>query len=53
MFLLKRIIRGFKGEIVYNDKDLTELDAHERAREGMFLAFQYPVEITGISNIHF
>ena len=30
-----------KGEIVYNNKDLTELDAHERAREGLFLAFQY------------
>tara|TARA_A100001388_G_C28685101_1_gene458357 strand:- start:250 stop:1002 length:753 start_codon:yes stop_codon:yes gene_type:complete len=42
-----------KGEIVYNNKDLTELDAHERAREGMFLAFQYPVEITGISNMYF
>ena len=42
-----------KGEIVYNDKDLTELDAHERAREGLFLAFQYPVEITGISNMYF
>ena len=42
-----------KGEIVYNNKDLTELDAHERAREGMFLAFQYPFEITGISNMYF
>ncbi len=42
-----------KGKIVYNNKDLTELDAHERAREGMFLAFQYPVEITGISNMYF
>ena len=42
-----------KGDIVYNNKDLTELDAHERAREGMFLAFQYPVEITGISNMYF
>ena len=30
-----------KGEIVYNDKDLTELDAHERAREGLLLAFHY------------
>ena len=42
-----------QGEIIYNNKDLTELDAHERAREGMFLAFQYPVEITGISNMYF
>jgi len=41
------------GEIIYDNKDLSELDAHERAREGMFLAFQYPVEITGISNMYF
>ena len=42
-----------EGEIIYDNKDLSELDAHERAREGMFLAFQYPVEITGISNMYF
>ena len=42
-----------KGEINYNDLDLNDLDAHERAREGLFLAFQYPVEITGISNMYF
>jgi len=42
-----------KGEINYNNLDLNDLDAHERAREGFFLAFQYPVEITGISNMYF
>ncbi|WCP65903.1 Fe-S cluster assembly ATPase SufC [Vibrio tubiashii] len=38
------------GEIVFKDKDLTELDPEERAGEGVFLAFQYPVEIPGVSN---
>src|SRR5258708_36366302 len=33
------------GEVIYNGKDLLELDPEERAREGVFLAFQYPVEI--------
>ena len=42
-----------KGDINYNNLDLNDLDAHERAREGLFLAFQYPVEITGISNMYF
>ena len=42
-----------KGEINYNNLDLNDLDTHERAREGLFLAFQYPVEITGISNMYF
>ena len=42
-----------KGEINYNNLNLNDLDAHERAREGLFLAFQYPVEITGISNMYF
>ena len=42
-----------QGEINYNNLDLNDLDAHERAREGLFLAFQYPVEITGISNMYF
>ena len=41
------------GEIVYADQDLTELDAETRAREGIFLAFQYPVEIPGVSNTYF
>lgn len=41
------------GEVLFNGADLSELDAHERAREGLFLAFQYPVEIAGISNMYF
>ena len=42
-----------QGEITFKGTDIEELDAHERAREGLFLAFQYPVEITGISNMYF
>jgi Fe-S cluster assembly ATP-binding protein len=41
------------GEIVYRGKNLLELDAHERAGEGVFLAFQYPVEIPGVSSMNF
>jgi Fe-S cluster assembly ATP-binding protein len=42
-----------EGEVTYNGKDLLELDPEERAREGIFLAFQYPVEIPGVSNTYF
>ncbi|MFT4805004.1 MAG: Fe-S cluster assembly ATP-binding protein [Psychroserpens sp.] len=42
-----------EGEIIYNGKNLLELEAEDRAREGVFLAFQYPVEIPGVSNINF
>ncbi|MDA0129215.1 Fe-S cluster assembly ATPase SufC [Vibrio sp. MarTm2] len=38
------------GEILFKGKDLTELDPEKRAGEGVFLAFQYPVEIPGVSN---
>jgi Fe-S cluster assembly ATP-binding protein len=41
------------GSITFNGKDLTELAPEERAAEGIFLAFQYPVEIPGVSNINF
>ena len=41
------------GEIVYRDKDLLELEPEERACEGIFLAFQYPVEIPGVNNTYF
>jgi Fe-S cluster assembly ATP-binding protein len=41
------------GEVRYNGKDLLELAPEERAREGIFLAFQYPVEIPGVSNAYF
>ncbi|NNL21189.1 MAG: Fe-S cluster assembly ATPase SufC [Ignavibacteriaceae bacterium] len=39
-----------KGEIIYSGKDLLDLTPEDRAREGVFLAFQYPVEIPGVSN---
>src|SRR5512147_2348230 len=41
------------GSVRYNGKDLLEMDPEERAREGVFLAFQYPVEIPGVSNTYF
>jgi Fe-S cluster assembly ATP-binding protein len=41
------------GEVSFNDKDLLAMDVEERAREGLFLAFQYPVEIPGVSNMEF
>jgi len=42
-----------EGEVLYKGKDLLDLDPEERAREGIFLAFQYPVEIPGVSNTYF
>jgi Fe-S cluster assembly ATP-binding protein len=41
------------GEVLFNGEDLLELDPHERAAAGLFLGFQYPVEIPGISNVQF
>jgi Fe-S cluster assembly ATP-binding protein len=41
------------GSVAYNGRDLLALDADERAREGVFLAFQYPVEIPGVNNMYF
>jgi Fe-S cluster assembly ATP-binding protein len=41
------------GEVLMNGKNLLEMAPEERAREGLFLAFQYPVEIPGVSNINF
>ncbi len=41
------------GEVTFRGKDLFELNPEERAREGLFLAFQYPVEIPGVSNATF
>jgi len=41
------------GSVSFNGKDLLALAAEDRAREGIFLAFQYPVEIPGVSNINF
>lgn len=60
---LSKIIAGHpayevtEGTIQYNingkDTNLHELEAHERAKEGIFLGFQYPIEIPGVSNIDF
>jgi Fe-S cluster assembly ATP-binding protein len=41
------------GEVIYNGENLLELQAEERAQRGLFLAFQYPVEIPGVSNAYF
>ncbi len=41
------------GEVIFEGKQLLDMDPDERAREGIFLAFQYPVEIPGISNATF
>ena len=42
-----------EGEILYKGQDLLEMAPEERAREGIFMAFQYPVEIPGVSNVYF
>ena len=41
------------GEIEFNGKNLLELPAEDRAREGIFMSFQYPVEIPGVSTVNF
>jgi len=41
------------GEVLYEGKNLLEMDIEDRARSGIFLAFQYPIEIPGVSNAHF
>lgn len=42
-----------EGEVDFDGKDLLDMSPEDRAREGLFLAFQYPVEIPGVSNINF
>jgi Fe-S cluster assembly ATP-binding protein len=42
-----------RGRVLYQGKDLLSLSTEERAAEGVFLAFQYPVAIPGVSNVHF
>lgn len=42
-----------QGQVSFMGKDLLELSTEDRAREGLFLAFQYPVEIPGVSNVNF
>jgi Fe-S cluster assembly ATP-binding protein len=41
------------GQVLYDGQDLLDLDPEERAREGLFLAFQYPVEIPGVNSTYF
>ena len=41
------------GSVIYNGKDLLEMAPEDRAREGVFMAFQYPVEIPGVNNSYF
>lgn len=41
------------GEVIFEGENILELEAHERAQKGLFLAFQYPVEIPGVSNANF
>jgi len=41
------------GEVLYQGENLQELEPHQRARAGLFLGFQYPVEIPGVTNIYF
>src|SRR6476661_7961439 len=41
------------GQVIYDGKNLLEMAPEDRAREGVFLAFQYPVEIPGVSNMYF
>ena len=45
--------RVTQGEVLYRERDLLAMPPEERARAGVFLAFQYPVEIPGVSNIYF
>ena len=56
---LARVIAGHpeyqvvEGEVHFEGRDLLEMDPDERAREGVFMAFQYPVEIAGVQNQYF
>ncbi len=49
----RELYKVTKGEVIFNGKDLLKMKPEERAREGLFLAFQYPVEIPGVSIINF
>lgn len=42
-----------RGSVIFNGKDLLEMEPEDRAREGIFLSFQYPVEIPGVSMVNF
>jgi Fe-S cluster assembly ATP-binding protein len=46
-------VRITRGQVLFDGRDLSALSPEERAREGIFLAFQYPVEIPGVANMYF
>lgn len=56
---LARVLAGHEayevtaGQVLYRGRDLLDMDPEERAQEGVFMAFQYPVEIPGVSNMYF
>ena len=56
---LARVLAGHpdyqvtEGEVLYGSRDLLAMEPEERAREGVFMAFQYPVEIPGVNNTYF
>src|SRR5271157_3953644 len=49
----RELYKVTSGEVLYDGQDLLALSPEDRAREGIFLAFQYPVEIPGVSNTYF
>ena len=49
----RELFQVTEGEVIYNGKDLLEMAPEERAREGVFLGFQYPIEIPGVSMMNF
>jgi Fe-S cluster assembly ATP-binding protein len=42
-----------KGDIIYNNKSIIDLDPEERAGQGIFVSFQYPISLPGVNNIYF
>lgn len=49
----REVFNVTKGEIIFKGKNLLELPPEDRAREGVFMSFQYPVEIPGVSTVNF
>lgn len=49
----REIFNVTKGEVIFNGKNLLEMSPEDRAREGIFLGFQYPIEIPGVSMVSF
>lgn len=47
------VVEVTEGSVIYQDQDLLELSPEDRSREGIFLSFQYPVEIPGVSMVNF